>query len=287
MQDNQQDTQPVGSQETPKENNIFIANPEPPKEQQKKTIAREVIAAIIFVIIIIVSVVAWSFLSANTAVNQYNSATKKQLAALEAPLKDLTPDLVINNKNLDTTLEKIIELQQPNLRIVFFASALSPMYRQAEATQKQVNEYYKELNQYAQDVTKLVSFSAQVKEIQTQLTEAKATTQMNNPASLRVLGGTVTKYQQQLVTMNAPPQLKDIQRQIAEAYAQEVEDYYAWATAIDENQPAKAQELEANITKNTLKIDEMTTDENYVKQFNASYRVLQQQQQAITQRLNS
>ncbi len=275
------------NQQENKEENIFIANPEPPKKAKTNTVLLAVIATITFVIVIVVAIMLWSLSAANQAAKKHELAAQEQVSGLQVALDILKPDQVVNNKSLEPILQKIEELKPPKLSSVFFASTLSAQYRVAEETNQQVQKHYDSLREYVEDAVLSVEFSDQMNKVQAEAKNAVEGTQTQNAASLRSLSGTYGKLEQQILDSNAPSQFQDLQAQIAELYDEQADNYQNWAEAVEQNKPEEIAEIQKDIAENNKDIEDLTSDATYIEQFEASYKNLEKQQKALEKRLNS
>lgn len=277
----------ISQQQENKGDNIFIANPEPPRKVRKNTVLVAVVTTIIFIIVGIVVIMLSSLSAGNETALKYEREARKQISGLQVALDILKPDQVVNNRNLEPILQKLEELRQPKLNNVFFASTFSFSYREAEETNKKVQKYYGSLRQYIKDAMLSVDFSNQMNKIQSSQKEAVANIQTGNASSLRSLSGTFGKFEQQILDSSAPAQFQDLQAQIAELYDEQADNYQNWAEAIEQNKPEEIVELQKDIAKNNKDIESLTSDTTYTEQFEASYKSLQKQQKTLEKRLNS
>ncbi len=267
------------------EENIFIANPEPPKTARTSTITKEVIAAIIAVIIILTTAFLWSFMAANSAAGRYETSVEKQLMQIEGYLQPLKPDIVLNNRNIDVSVENITSLKQPVLENVFFGSFLSTKYQYAEKTRNQVDSYYSQLNTFAEELTLFNTAEPEILNIVSTTKKAQSEAKINDASSLRSLSGTLEAAAQKITNIKVPAQLKDIQQKVGEQYREQAKLYADWAVAIEGNQLEKVARIQATLEKSNQTITELTSDENYIKQFQSMYDNVMKRQKALTKRL--
>lgn len=275
------------AQQENKEENIFIANPEPPKKAKTNTVLIAAIATITFVIILVVTIMLWSLSAGNEAAKKHEREARQEVLELQVALDILKPDQVVNNRSLEPILQKVEELKQPKLNNVFFASTLSAQYREAEETNQQVRQYYESLQEYVKDAVLSVEFSDQINQIQSATKDAVVNLQPEDAGSLRSLAGTYGKLEQQILNSNAPPQFQDLQTQIAELYDEQAENYQDWAEAVEQNKPEEIVELQEDIAEDNKDIENLTSDKTYIEQFEASYKNLEKQQKALEKRLSS
>lgn len=270
-----------------KDDNIFIANPEPPKKAKTNTVLVAALATITFVIIVVAATMLWSFSAGNEAAKKYNQSAKEQVSGLQTALDILKPDQVVNNKSIEPILQKLEELNRPKLNNVFFASTLSRQYRAAEQTSEQLQEYSKDIRRYGDDAMLSVEFSDEISQVKSAARYAASNLRIEDSASLRTIAGTYSRLEQQILDSNAPAQYQDLQAQIAELYDEQADNYQNWAEAVEQNKPDEVIELQKDIAENNKDIRTLTSDPVYIEQFEDSYKNLEKQQKALEKRLSS
>ncbi|MCA9338992.1 hypothetical protein KC939_01460 [Candidatus Saccharibacteria bacterium] len=275
------------TQQEDKQENIFIANPEPPKKAKTNTVLVAALATITFVIIVVAATMLWSFSAGNEAAKKYNQSAKEQVSGLQTALDILKPDQVVNNKSIEPILQKLGELNRPKLNNVFFASTLSRQYRAAEQTSEQLQEYYKDIRRYGDDAMLSVEFSDEISQVKSAARYAASNLRIEDSASLRTIAGTYSRLEQQILDSNAPAQYQDLQAQIAELYDEQADNYQNWAEAVEQNKPDEVIELQKDIAENNKDIRTLTSDPVYIEQFEDSYKNLEKQQKALEKRLSS
>lgn len=275
------------AQQENKEENIFIANPEPPKKAKTNTVLIAVITTITFVIVLIAAIMLLSLSAGNEAAKKHEREAQEQVFGLQVALDALRPDQVVNNRSLESILQTIKELRQPKLNNVFFASALSTQYRAAEETNRQMQKYYESLRKYVENAALSVEFSDQMSQVNSATKDVVMSVQPENAGSLRSLAGTYGKFEQQILNSSAPPQFQDLQAQIAELYDEQADNYQDWAEAVEQNKLEEITELQKDIAENNKDIENLMSDETYIEQFEASYKNLEKQQKVLEKRLGS
>lgn len=272
-------------EEKPAEENIFIANPEPPTPAKSNTIAWEIIVAIVVMIVIIVAAAAWSFSAANTAAAEYQSSVREQLVKIEEYMQPLSPEEVLNNSDIEASVESLSSLKHPVLGSVILGPILSTRYQQAEKLRQDVDEHYAKLDEIAKQLTQFNDAKPEVLKIKSSVKKAQEELSLNDASALRSMSGTLDSASQQVSQLAVPPQLEGIRGQVGGEFELQAKLYQEWAGAVDKGQLEKIPETQAAIEKSNQKIIKLTSDENYAKQFEATYKKIMNNQAALTKRL--
>ncbi len=262
---------------------IFVVKPEPKEPINKKSIWITVAATIFGVIVLIVVLVLALIASAGGLARDYGVSAQQQLKKLDGPLKDIEPSLVLSNRDITGALDKIYvsDQAQPSLASTIFFDDLNTQYAAMKKNQVSIKKYYADLNTYTNQLKQLIDFDDQVGSYMQQ--EAELATRVNPDDSLtiRSVGGSYQNIAKKIKDLEAPEQLKGVQKALVSSYSARSAIYAKWALSVESGDKTTAS---ASLTEITLQKDKATslvTDKNYTKLFTPSYKKLLASQKSI------
>ncbi len=276
-------------QSSSKSDEIFVLKPEPKKPVSKKTVWITIGLTIFGIVILIIVFMAAIIGSAGGLADDYRQLAFTQVSKLDAPLKDLEPSRVLNNRNIEPAINNIYisKQAQPSLENTLFVGDLSSKYVAAKKQQENITSYYKALDSYTAQLGQLIQFDDALQAKSVQETDVIAKLNVNDSLSIRSIAGNYQDFADQLKGIEAPIQLRKLQNDLVKNYQTRSDIYTKWAVAMESGDKASIADLQTQIQ--TLK-DKATTqiaDKNFVLLFTPSYQKLLLQQKTLETTLSN
>lgn len=278
MNPNEQNKKPQ-----PVEGNIFVIEPEPKKPVDKKsiwlTVALTIIGITVLVTVFVVAVVG----SADNLANNYRSSALVQVKKLDEPLKNLEPSIVLNNRNLDKSLNKIYlsRQSQPSLENVLFIANWSGGYAKTEKLQTKLKTYYEKLDAYSTALSQMLAFDDKQTSIAEQEPALVSRANPNDSLSLRAVGGSYNDLAKEIAGLMTPPQLKSLQKDIVKIYRDKATVYQNWAKAVEAGDTSTTATSQGELAALDGSLATAVTDKNYTKLLTPPYKELLDLQQSL------
>lgn len=272
-----------------KSDEIFVLKPEPKKPLDKKslwlTVGLTVMGIIVLIIVFVVAIIG----TASGLADNYRGPAYAQIKKLDAPIKDLEPTTVLNNRNIDASQNKIYvsKQSQPSLENTLFVGGWSASYVKAEKLQAQLKSHYSKLDNYSSQLDKLIIFDDELSLIMQQEGKLLATVKTDTPSNLRTLSGSYDDLASQVGALDAPTQLSDLQKTLTNTYSDRSDLYTKWALAVEAKNKVEIKSLQAKIKVLKNEATGLVADQNYIALFMPTYQNLLQDQKTLESELSN
>lgn len=272
-----------------KSDEIFVVKPEPKKPLDKKffwlTVGLTAMGIVVLIIVFVVAVIG----TASGLADNYKGLAYAQIKKLDAPIKDLEPATVLNNRNIDASQNKIYvsKQSQPSLENTLFVGGWSARYVKAEKLQAQLKAHYSALDDYSSQLDKLLAFDDELSLIMQQESTLLGRIKTNTPSNLRTLSGSYDDLATQVKALDALSQLTDLQATLTKTYSDRADAYTQWALAVEAKNKVKIKSLQTDIKALKNEATGLVGDKNYIALFTPTYQNLLHDQKALESELSN
>ena len=264
---------------------IFLVKP-PEKEPLDKKGVGIVTALTVLGVIILLAVLVFALIgSANGLATDYRRLATEQIAKTKTPLKDLTPELVINKRNIDSAVDKIAlsEQAQPSLESVLFVGEWSDYYKKTEKLQGEVTRYYKKTDSYIETLKTTLQFDASLQKIAEDEPALTATINPEDPLTIRSISGSYNTFAKNIEKIKVSTELAELKKEIVELYTRQSAMYLTYAKAVEAKDSTSIEKVKLEIAQSTAEVTVATEDQVYVEALTPTYKhLLATQQKLIT-----
>lgn len=266
----QQHTQPEKNND---EESIFVSRPLPVEPPHKKSILFIVSMTLLGVAILFAVFLATLYTSASSAAHNFTSLSYQQVKKVNAPISDLSPQLILDNRDTNSPLLKVgaVVQAQPSLANVLFVGGLNPEYKNANELQTRINNHYDQILVYAHDMSKVLAFEDKMEVIIGEDTKIEAEFQPTDSLSVRSVSGTYRNIASQIAKLPVPTELRPTQKSIVSSYNKRAQLYEDWAKNIESGNNSSIESNKAFIQKEKDKVRVVVSDESFAKLFKQKY----------------
>jgi hypothetical protein len=275
---------------TPSNNDeIFVVKPEPKEPVSKKTVWLTVVLTLLGIIVLIVVFMFAIIGSAGSLADDYRRSALVQVQKVDKPLKDLEPSRVLNNRNIDPPINKIYisEQSQPSLENTLFVGDLSSKYVVAKKQQAIIATHNSALDKYTTQLGQLLKFDDAMQVVTVQEVDVISKLNTNDSLSLRSASGNYQDFADQIKKLEAPDQLKVLQKELVKNYQTRASLYTKWAVAMETGDKATIGTLQTQLQTRKDKAASEVTDKNLILLFTPSYQKLVTQQKTLETALSN
>ncbi len=291
----------------PAETNSPIVQPSPPtqaeanendyfvvKTPQKKPIDRRAVVfvatlTVVGVILLIVVLVFALISSATGLANDYRRLAGLQINKIDAPLRELEPSAILNNRNPDRPGKAIGLSRQslPSLESVLFVGGWSERYTQTERLEKTIHTHYQQIEAYKNDLKKLIAFDNTLNTIVQGEPGLTATVKPTDSLTIRSASGSYENYAMTIKDQPASGQLTDVKKQLASVYQAKATIYSNWAVLLESGNTAGEAKAKEDLLAQSGIAATLVEDEDFAALFMPSYTKLVSDQKALKSQLAS
>ena len=285
----EQQPAPVAGIDTASANNddIFLVKPPEKQPVDKKSVV--IVSVLTFLgIIVLIGVLIFALISsANGLAQDYRRLAGVQLVKMEKPLKVVEPSLVFNKRDITEPLAQITLSKQslPSLESVLFIGEWSGYYKSTVALQTDIGAYYRQVDNYTNDLQKALEFDAQLQEINTKEPTLVATIKPNDSLTVRSVSGSYDTIAEEIDSLKTGDQLVNLKKKLKAQYELKSSLYLGYAKAIEAKDAAAIEKAKAELARVSAEIEVETEDQAYVDAMTVSYKKVVNTQKGLLSRL--
>jgi hypothetical protein len=280
---------PKSNSEASRSDEIFVLQPKPKEPVSKKafwlTIGLTITGIVILIVVFFAAIVG----SAGSLASDYQKLALVQIKKINNPIKDLEPSEVLNNRDIDSSLNKIYvsKQAQPNLESTLFFADLNSSYVIAKKQQTAVQGHYMAIDQYSDQLQQLLEFDDGLNIIMQKESEVVAKINVKDSLSLRTASGSYQSFADEVKKLPTPDQLSKLSQYLVQHYQDVADLYTKWAAAVESGDNATINDLQAKLQVLRGKTTSQIDDKNFVLLFQPTYTKIVDQQKTLESSLSN